>query len=153
MWTPLRIEIDRACRELGILQSDFSSVSIHDWPDIERRVVESFVESSGYSSPWLWEHFKQESHSIQIAEHPDVLLNLFLDPSELVWFFVNETVRERTKFWYYVGRVNAIQQVLGEVQGLSEYYLVSKKYEWLLCCNHHGVLIGTGDEMVKRMNR
>ncbi|WP_425556402.1 DUF6756 family protein [Hymenobacter saemangeumensis] len=32
-----------------------------------------------------------------------------------------------------------------------EYYLVSKKYEWLLGVNHHDVLFGVGELMVQRI--
>jgi hypothetical protein len=34
-----------------------------------------------------------------------------------------------------------------------EYYIVSKKFEWLLCENHHDILIAVGQPMVEKMER
>jgi hypothetical protein len=39
--------------------------------------------------------------------------------------------------------VKAIQRILLECSP-NEYYLINKKYEWLLSVNHHDSLTGTG---------
>jgi hypothetical protein len=32
-----------------------------------------------------------------------------------------------------------------------EFYVVSKKFEWLLCQNHHDVMMAVGEPMVTRL--
>jgi hypothetical protein len=43
-----------------------------------------------------------------------------------------------------------IAELLGDLYGF-EYYIVSKKFEWLLCEDHHGVLIGVGQPVIERI--
>jgi hypothetical protein len=57
-----------------------------------------------------------------------------IDETETVWYFVNETIREGEKFWFYEGKIKTIQKVI-EVSGFDELYIASKKYEWLICIN------------------
>ena len=64
---------------------------------------------------------------------------------------LNETVNMEDKFWFYQGRPRAINRVLAECYHLDEIYLVSKKYAWLLCLNHHDVLYGIGHPMQGRL--
>ncbi|WP_409340264.1 DUF6756 family protein [Paenibacillus sp. MBLB4367] len=45
-----------------------------------------------------------------------------------------------------------MQNILRECSRF-EYYIVSKKYSWMLCENHHGCLFGTGDVIVSKMKR
>jgi hypothetical protein len=56
--------------------------------------------------------------------------------------------RQRT-FWLYEGRINAIISILKELS-FEEYYIVSKKLEWILCENHHNLLIGSGKHIMKK---
>ncbi|WP_432207229.1 DUF6756 family protein [Hymenobacter defluvii] len=48
-----------------------------------------------------------------------------------------------SKFWLFEGSVQAVQLVLHEFYAF-EYYVVSKKYHWLLCETDHDELIGLG---------
>ena len=48
-----------------------------------------------------------------------------------------------TKFQLHKGRIKSIELVLGEMHPF-DYYLVSKKYNWLLCETDHSVLIALG---------
>ena len=63
---------------------------------------------------------------------------------ESYYLIVDETIHERTKFWFYEGKPFAISQVLQECIGLYEWYIVEKKYKKLLAFNHHDVLFLLG---------
>ena len=72
------------------------------------------------------------------------------DPSEHVWFIVEET---NLPFYpVYDATTLAAQAVIGECYGF-EYYLVAKTMTWILCENHHGRLIGVGNEICDRLGK
>ena len=75
---------------------------------------------------------------------PHAQLTSLADPAEVVWLMLNETVQGGDKFWFYQATPRAISRVLAECYYLDEVYLLSRKYAWLLCLNHHGVLYGIG---------
>lgn len=104
----------------------------------------------GHSSFWYWEHFK-DGYSIDYPNY-DAYRDLarLVDEKEKVWFLAQEKYKQKPKFWVYEGLIKPIQVVLENCTRF-EYYIVSKKYSWLLCENHHGFLIGTGEQMIAKM--
>ncbi len=145
-WTSLRSDIERAQNELGISDNEFKELKINEWELVQSNIFKSFLydRPQNIKRSWLWNDLKVEAYSIGCFTDPYQKLNLLIKNDDFVYFFVNETVNEQTKFWYYEGNVNSIISIIGETIGLSEYYLVSKKYDWLLCTNHHNSLIGVG---------
>ncbi len=156
MWTALRQNIEQVKRDLDISDNHFRAVSLDQWQDIEENICHHFCKLSHpkVRPCWLWEHFKQDTYSVQIQYNwPfDPLLKL-VEPAEKVWLFLDETINEETKFWFYEGTINEILAVLWESSFIDEVYIASKKYEWLLCINHHDVLIATGKEMSQKLRQ
>ena len=141
MWTPLRKEISKICQELAIPEERFKEISIHDWQPIQENIFNKFYDSNR-------EQLKGDTYSIQfLYNYPfDQLLHL-VDHDEKVWLFLDETVRERGKFWFYEGYIKDIVKILLETTQSREVYIASKKYEWLLCVNQHDYIIASGKEM------
>ena len=52
---------------------------------------------------------------------------------------------------FYEGYIKDIVSVLGETTQTDEVYVASKKYEWLICVNHHDYIIATGRNMVEKL--
>lgn len=144
-WTNLRAEIQQVCDSFDIPKNEFSEVNINHWAEIEQKVWQRF--STHKNSRWIWETLRDDYAAIAIDYEQFELKNL-IPSTEKVWFLLNETVNELTKFWVYEGTVNSFNQVFEEV-GMDEIIIVSKKYEWLLIINHHDVMIGTGDKRAK----
>ena len=142
--------MDEIKRELKLPDEDFRAVGIHEWEEIEEKLYERFVQFiSVYEKPgWLWDHFKQEQYAVRFdySNSVDQLLKL-VPENEMVWLMLNETVSEKTKLWFYEGKIKQIVTALYESTYVDEIYIVSKKYEWLVCINHHDVLIATGQLM------
>jgi hypothetical protein len=53
-------------------------------------------------------------------------------------------------FLFYQGNVKSIQLILLECSP-DEYYLINKKYKWLLSVNHHDSLSGTGAFIINQL--
>lgn len=150
MWTPLRKDIEHLRRELNIPDQDFYAVDINEWQEIEQKIADRFcipIDSSTING--LLNHsFKSETYAVQFFyNYPFDQLATLIDNNEIVWLFLDETVNEKTKLWFYEGRINTIALILGESSHLREIYVASKKYEWLICVDHHDYIIATGEEM------
>ena len=150
-WTSLRVDIERAKNELVISDNEFRELKTNEWELVQSKILKAFLYDRPQSikRSWLWDDLKVVVHSIGCITDPYEKLNLLIQRDAIVYFFVNETMNEQTKYWYYQGNVNSIISIIGEIIGLDEYYIVSKKYDWLLCTNHHDVLIGAGSIIPK----
>ena len=78
-------------------------------------------------------------------------LTTLLPRGEVVWFLAEDKDQKKTgSYWLYEGKVGAFSAVIAELPAF-EYYLIGKDYSWLLCENHHGVLIGVGQLAIERL--
>ena len=152
-WTPLRQEIEAIRKGLKVTEENFAPVGLDDWATIEEKLYQSFCVINHYKSRplWLWTAFKQDTCSVMFNENPFINLDKLIDESESIWFFVNETVNEKDKFWFYSGHIKAIQKIIAECSEIDEMYFASKKYEWLICINHHNCMFATGIKMPDKL--
>jgi len=149
-WDNLRQNIEVIVKELNIPREDFQPLGIYDdWEQIEQKIYDKFcdVNYPNNKPVWLWEHFKLKTTSLPLEARFNLLEKL-VEPKEDVWFFVNG---DKDKFWFYHGNIGAILKVILESSYIDELYLASKKYEWLICINHHDVLVATGEPMAERL--
>lgn len=152
-WTRFRIEIERIRKELKIPESDFRPVSEQEWPHVEKKIYATFCKpTAGFTPTWMWEYFRQEEYGTTYFAYPVSTLSLLVPPSERVWIMLEDRLDNCQKFWYYEGRMDAFTAVEEEAWNNGEVFIVSKKYDWMLCVNHHDVLMATGDKkMIDRL--
>jgi hypothetical protein len=141
-WTELRVEIKSISQDYGIKKEDLFEVNSLNCKSIQEKIWEKF--STDRSKAWLWESLKEKSYSIQLDSLVGFDIKNLIDQKESVWFLLNETANEGTKFWTYEGKASAIEIILNESYLLDEIIITSKKYEWVIIVNHHNYLIGTG---------
>jgi hypothetical protein len=154
MWTALRKEIEKIRIDFLLKDSQFKPIGLGDWQSIENKLLKAFCKSASYKSrpAWLWECFKLDTYSVRIEKTTNLLEKL-IDNDEDIFFFVNDTISELNKFWYYTGKISYIQTVINESCNIDEMYFASKKYDWLICINHHNFLIATGKTMTDRLKK
>lgn len=145
-WTDLRTEISQTCEDLDIPSTYFAEVDIHDWEPIEKKIWAAFTLRT--NSSWRWNLLKVPYFSFRHPESYKYLTQLTSD-EERVYFIVEDRMNQKTRFWLYEGKMMAVQMVLSEMYNYHEFYIVSKKYDWILCYNHHDYMIGTGPMMQK----
>ena len=157
-WTDLRVEISKVIAEKGLLEEDFRPLSIYEnWEQIEEKLYHKFcaLRHPTQRPRWLWEYFKLDIFALSGSnrqERPELYLDKLVDENETVWYVVTETLNERDKFWFYEGKIKSIQTVIDETW-FDELYVISKKYEWLICINHHDDLIATGSFMPDKLRK
>jgi hypothetical protein len=143
-------EIDEARHRLQIPDADFRPLPFTtDWHKLEERIYHSFCRIDGKSRPnWLWASFKYEAHCLQLTVPAHTILHHLMPIEEVVWLMAYDS----SNFYFYEGKITAIERVISELTYvMDEYYLISKKLEWLLCENHHDILIGTGSFAIQQL--
>ncbi len=145
----LRIEISQTIKKLGIGNDRFQLVNIIKWKGIERRIADSFLRRGirDLECEWWWEHLRGQVSSC-VPYSPIEEICKLVPTDEKYYFVLEGNVGCKSKFWLYEGYVRDLECILNELH-YFEYYVVSKKMEWILCENHHGVLIGAGEKMSK----
>jgi hypothetical protein len=142
----LKDDLLQLAEALGIPRKDFEAVGIHAWPAILQKIEAAFVMKTNSNTRfnWWWESFKKPQYRIFFEKtHAwDCLPHVVTTP-EKVWFVACDDDHDPSKFWLFEGTIHAIHLLLGNSHAF-EYYIISKKYAWLLCETDHSVLVGLG---------
>jgi hypothetical protein len=153
MLPSLRKILTETAAALTLDSGRFRLLSPHEYEPVLRVVTEQFlnVGTRGLDYHRWWENFKGNTASFQTHGAYKLLPEL-LPPDQALWFIAQDSSKKNACFWVYEADAEAIVQVLAESPHF-EYYVVSKKRDWLLCENHHEVLIAVGEPMIEALNR
>jgi hypothetical protein len=138
--------VERSIRELGIdtkLRPYSHAEAQRLYDELESR----FAEKKG--ARWIWEHLRLPSSSRQFSDQRafERLPRLIPNSSEELVFIPgsdNDTVCA------YRGTIDVITAVIADCSAF-EYCVTPLGMDWLVCENHHGVLIAVGDPVVSRL--
>lgn len=153
-WADIRAEIMCLKTELNLTDKSFRVLTPYDdYKGIEEQIYQTFCKiENGKSRPvWLWQNLIQETYSMEIKDSLENYLLRLIQPNESIWFGVTGTFNERSKIWFHEGKIEAIIEILDEICFFDECYFVSKKYNWLICSNHHDILMATGKDMPQKL--
>ena len=145
-WTDLRIHIQKTSEQLKL---DIKPIGFHTWPAVEYRVVHKFTGDDRVRLTWMWEERILDSfdhadkHIPQFTEMCDIF-RAIICADEPLWLFIEDNLRLKTKFWGYSDTIGSILALLGELPGL-DFYIASKKLEWVAGQNHSDVIFAYGD--------
>jgi hypothetical protein len=145
-----RDEINKIIEELHLSDEDFQLVRLTRYREILVSIVEKFTRlKKTQINMWWWNYFNEPIYNFCPKDVFEVLPEL-IDKEESVWFIIEDERKAEEHFWLYEGRINAVVSILKELS-FEEYYIVSKKLEWILCENHHNLLIGSGKHIIEKM--
>lgn len=148
----VRYEINELCKEKSITKDFLSEVNKYQWKSILYNIEECLLNKVHYSHNlhWGWNRFSEPKYTSALIENPIKCFTEIID-DEYIWFLVEDVY---DKIWIYEGKSKyIIEQVIPELCQLREYYLVSKKYHWIVCEDHHGILHFHGSDVIDRMIR
>ena len=118
--------------------ADFHFVRLQSFQDILNRIADSFLSQGRQDLRyvWLWERFR---HQISSSHPSDVLAELErrLQRDERFWFLASD---QHGKFWVADATGSGVLTTLREMYHF-EYYVVDRHMTWLICENHHGMLV------------
>ncbi len=142
-----REQIIGLARSLNLSREQFTVGPFTHWPDIQKRIESHFViKTRSDLSPVEWpEHFKGKQQLIPSRTfEPYEYLDELLPDDEMIWFMLPDASTKEPKLWLFQGFVRPIQKVLSQLPRTS-FYLVAKKYEWLLFNDQKDEFIALGD--------
>lgn len=146
----LRDKINVVIKELNLANEDFQLVRLTRYKQILLSILDKFtVLKKTQINKWWWNFFRESNYYF----YPDNVFNALsslIDEREPVWFVIDDESKESASYWLYEGKIHAITSVLKELS-FTEYYIVSKKLEWIICENHHNLLLGSGHLIVEKM--
>jgi hypothetical protein len=150
-----RSQLDQVKAAAGVADAEFALVSLHRYKAILQEIIKRFttVRQGGLNELWWWNSFKEPK--LAWPECPAMctrVLRQLVPEHEPVWFVAEDWGRQKRhgNFWLYEGRIDSIAAVLDEAWSF-EFYVVSKKFEWLLCQNHHDAMMAVGEPMVTHL--
>lgn len=143
-------EIERAIEKLGLPPEAMRRLPTVESEAVYFAALRHFVSSG--DRVWWWEDFKEPAVSL-VYEAGDAwrhLGDLVPDRNESVWFIAEDDHLPHYPVFETTPKVAS--SVLGECYAF-EYYLIPKNFGWLVCENHHNVLLGIGAEVEWRLRR
>lgn len=161
----VRPEIQTYCREHHIEENEFHFINIYKWESVYYKVMENFFEESEKNKRRCWWklHWSNTNGGLLPAEtcfdsrgcYEWILKipELIKEKDKMVYLLLDEGISAgREKFWIAEGNTTIIAELLyEEVHCGCDYYIVDKKYNWLITCNHHDIIqfVGKGLEIKK----
>ena len=150
----IRDEIEQIVKENRIDRSRFFEVSKQSYNQIKGNIEKVFVDKSknrnkdihwvnmgNYNTKLRCVCVAMEDWSSWKAE-----LISIIPSTDSVYVLFEDSKNYEPKYWLYESYINELIFILGEINGLDDFYIVSKKYDWLISLNHHDVVsyIGNG---------
>lgn len=136
----VREEIEETVKSENLNRHNFFEVSKNSYQSIIKKIEDVFVDKSknwekdihwsnanGYRPNLSVSYFRQEK--VPFVDH----LKEIIPNSEVFMYFM---VEDTYKYYLYEGKIDEIVTVLNETS-FYDFYIVSKKYDWLISENHH----------------
>lgn len=143
-------EIERAVTTLGLPPEAMRRLPLAESESVYLAALRHFVSSG--DRVWWWEDFKSPAVSLELETGDGWrhLENLVPDPDELLWLIAED--EQFPHYPVFETTTSVASKVLGQCYAF-EYYLIPKNLGWIVCENHHNVLLGVGAEVEERLRR
>lgn len=143
-----------AARELGLSPARFRQVGPGRFSAVLDRILETFTRGgiANRGRSWLWEDLEDPAYSL-VRPHAYRVIRQVAPPETPVWFMTEDDdgTKRHGNYWLFEGDLGAVVDII-ENHSYLEYYVMSRKLEWMLLENHHNVLYGVGEWIVARLH-
>lgn len=150
-----RVEIERCVKEHNIDRKRFFETSKQSYMRIIKRIEETFVEKSQtWKADIHWANMGNYKSGIPQStkmmgkwEWIEKLPQIIPEPNKPVYVLFEDIKAYEPKYWLYECHLDALIVVLNECTLWGDFYIVSKKLNWLISLNHHDVISCAGEEI------
>lgn len=149
----IRDEIEKTIKEFTLDRSCFHEVSKNSYSDILKKIEKTFVLYGGTIhwsniqnrfNPKLSCRTKSIGNNYLWFEHlPYIIPNIDMP----FYVLFEDSKNMEPKYWVYEAYLKEFTVILKETQGIGDYYLVSKKMDWLISECHEDVVCFIGENL------
>ena len=151
MLLPLRVEIEQYLKDHPHLRLQIKEAPKHSYESIIQQIELRFVDKTKDRKAGIhWANmgmYRKDIPFIFKAQGTKDFLTLLpqiIPKSESTFWLLIETRGD--KYWLYEGTLPAITEIINEIV-TSDFYMVSKKMEWLISENHHNIWSFVGEKL------
>jgi len=139
-------QVFEALSALSISQSDCALIEGAEAKKLFQRFLDRFTD--GVDCHWWWEKFPDLSASYHCSDNMgfERICDIVPAPHDDVYLVIEDDSRDH--YPIFITKPTLAMEIIGECYSF-EYYIIPKDLSWLLCENHHSVLIGVGERMKK----
>ena len=147
----MREVIENVIKDFDLSRSRIFEVSHLKYKDIIKKIEKVFVKNCG-SLHWsniecrFNSYFTLKTHYIGNNALWYQKLEKII-PDTLHYVLFEDTVNYQPKYWVYEMFPKEIITVINESERLNDFYIVSKKFEWLISEDHEEIVYFVGDEI------
>lgn len=146
----LRSSINEIKKNLQLPDEDFQLIRLTKYQQILHSILKKFTSLKvSQINKWWWDSLLDPIYYFHPENCFDTLF-MIIDNNENIWLIIEDESKTNEHYWLYEGKIYAIVSVLSELP-FMEYYIVSKKLDWMLCENHHNILIGCGEPIINKI--
>lgn len=148
----MREAIENVIKEFGLDRSRIFEVSYLKYADIIKKIERTFVKNGGALHWSNIENRFDPSFPLKkryIGNNRLWYRSLVkIIPDTLHYVLFEDTVNFHTKYWVYEMFPEEIVTVIGEsTPSPDDFYIVSKKFEWLISECHEDIVYFVGDKI------
>ena len=152
----LRHDIEEVRKKLEIDRNVFREVKYYAYENILRQIGESFTVTGKRATQYFWINHDFKGNVISFMPNNEleitVILSQIIPDNSNLWFIGADTKNERPKYWLYESNLESAIAILNEMY-LFDFYLVDKKYNWLISEEHSGVLVSVGEPVSSNLQQ
>ena len=136
-----RRAVEEAVKELGLNRARFFEAPKLEYAAIIKRIEKTFVINGG---PIHWANIERrfsprfECRLFDVSGRPRwylALPHIVPDPDKPVYALFEDRLAFEPKYWLYEAYMHELVKVIDETPP-CDFYIVSKKYEWLISEDH-----------------
>lgn len=149
----IRNEIERIIKDIPIDRSRCFECSKTSYRSIIKKVEQIFV-SHGKSLHWsnMGDGFNKKltCQTKNIAENRlwfTKLPNIVPENKQPIYVLFEDRKNYEPKYWVYEMHIPELICILSEINGLNDFYIVSKKFDWLVSECHEDIVSFVGDSL------
>lgn len=147
----VRKNIEQIIKDFSLDRNKVFEVSKQKYSEILKKITYTFSLNNETIHRANMGHYKQ-GLSVTASDCSNNTLwfeklGEIIPRSENAFYVLTEECRQRPKYWVYEMHTQELKTILREAEFLNDYYIVSKKFDWLISENHHGIVSFIGDRL------
>lgn len=144
----VRQDIEKTIKEFSLNRNRIFEVSKQDYKQILKKIEQTFV-LYGQTIHWANMGYYNQNFpvwTVDCRDNPfwfEKLNKIIPNPQNAVYVLFEEMGRQRPKYWVFEMYLEELIIILNE-SIVNDYYIISKKYDWLISENHHRIVSFVG---------